>query len=386
MIYLWNGYKVLHSEGALEALHMDHNGEKTRILRYSVLVVLLIAFVGLGAGCQEVDTIKKELLKKIRKKPSSFTPKDGITIRSCSLYQTANPNSEVIRRLPAETPVYLVDKLGEWYRVRTRDGGEGYLEQKVIGGQEIIQKTHNLRRSIEGLPPQGEGITKTKANFRLEPGRQHEVIEVLPPGKKLEVYERVVTLRRDPPPGERSAAKSRGGSQQVALEDSPSVEEGSDEALRKDVWYKVKIEDGRVGYIYTHNMALTPPEDIAKAVPFMRMVAWRAVNSTDDPERGAKNNYIVAYAPIGKDAGCDYTRLYFMSWSPRLHTRTIGWQQKITGVLPITNYHFEGKPGFSVRSLHPSKKDKLVLTSFVFAKGGIKKISEEEIPNSAEIH
>ena len=80
---------------------------------------------------------------------------------------------------------------------------------------------------------------------------------------------------------------------------------------------QVKIEDGRVGYIYTHNMKLTPPDDIAREVPFMRIVAWRTVNGPDDPDRGAKNNYIAAYAPVGKDPGCDYTRLYLMNWTPR---------------------------------------------------------------------
>jgi hypothetical protein len=225
-------------------------------------------------------------------------------------------------------------------------------------------------------------VLKTKANFRLDPGRQHEVVEVLPPGKKLEIYERVVTLRRNPPPGSVSPVRPN---VQMPVEE-PGPEDASDEAVKKDVWYKVKIEDGRVGYIYTHNMSLTPPEDIAKAVNWLRMIAWRTVNVTDDPDRGAKNNYIVAYAPIGKDAGCDYTWLYFMTWSAKHHRREAPWKQKINGVLPITNYHSEGKPGFSVRSLHPTKKDKLVLTSFVFARGGIKKVSEEEIPNNAEIH
>lgn len=368
---------------------MDRGDEISRTLERVFFIVLLVSFLGLCAGCQELDTVTKELKNKLHtkiKKPTSFVPKDGITVRTCSLYQTANGNSEVIRILPAETPVFLEDKVGEWYRVRTRDGREGYLEQKVIGGQDIIQKTHDLRRSIEGMPAQGEGVLKTKANFRLDPGRQHEVIEVLPLGKKLEIYERVVTLRRNPPPGEKSATRGRPGSQQVALEDVPGAEDAADDTVKKDVWYKVKIEDGRVGYIFTHNMALTPPEDIAKEVRWLRMVAWRTVNSTDDPDRGAKNNYIVAYAPIGKDAGCDYTWLYFMTWSARHHKRGAPWKQKINGVLPITNYHFEGKPGFSVRSLHPTKKDKLVLTSFVFAKGGIKRVSEEEIPNNAEIH
>ncbi len=101
-----------------------------------------------------------------------------MTMRACSLYQTANPNSEIIKKLPAETPVYLLDKMGEWYRVRTRDGREGYIEQKMIGGEEIIARTHEFRRSIEGAPAQAEGETKTKANFRLYPGRNHEIVEV----------------------------------------------------------------------------------------------------------------------------------------------------------------------------------------------------------------
>jgi hypothetical protein len=359
-----------------------------RFFRFSLLVSVLAAWCALSAGCQELDTLKRELLRKaeskIIKKTNPFTPKDAITLRTCSLYQTANPNSEVIRKLPAETPVHLVDRIGEYYRIRTRDGREGYLEQKAVGGQEIIQRTQELRRSIEGMPPQAEGVTKTKANFRLDPGREKPVVEVLPPGKKFEVYERVVTVRRNST-NEKMVTRGRPESQAPSLEDVAPADEVSEE-LKKDVWYKVKIEDGRVGYLYTHNMKLTPPEDIAGAVPFMRMVAWRSINVTDDPDRGVKNNYIVACAPIGKDPGCDYTRLYFMNWSSTLKRRNIVWQLRISGLLPITNYHFEGKPGFSVRHLHPTKRDKLILASFVFAKGNIRKVTEEEISNSSDVH
>ena len=75
-----------------------------------------------------------------------------------------------------------------------------------------------------------------------------------------------------------------------------------------------------------------------------------------------------------------------MSWSPKLKRRIITWQLRLDGILPITDYHFEGKPGFSVRYLHPNKKDRLVLASFVFNKGSIRKVSEEEIPNNSELH
>jgi len=351
------------------------------------LTASAIAFV---AGCQEVDTLKREIIKKaqisVLKKKNPFTPRDGMTMRVSSLYQTANPNSEVIRKLPAETPLHLVDKIGEYYRVRTRDGREGFVEVRVVGGEDLIQRTHDLRRSIEGMPPQAEGITKTKANFRLSPGRDQDVIEILPPGKKFEVYDRVVTLRKTVIEDKSSGiSRGRPPGESTPNEDQSTGDEALDDA-KKDVWYKVKIEDGRVGYLYTHNMKLTPPEDLAKAVPFMRMVGWRTVNVTDDPDLGAKNNYIVAYAPIGKDPGCDYTRLYFMTWSSKLKRRSITWQMRISGVLPITNYHFEGKPGFSVRYLHPSKKDKLVLAGFAFLKGTLNKVSEEEIPNTSRIH
>lgn len=352
---------------------------------WSFLLILCVFMSVLG--CQEIDTIKREIIlkaeTKLLKKKAQFTAREGITLRPASLYQTANLNSEVIRKLPAETPVTLLDKIGEMFKVRTRDGREGYVEQRAIGGEDIIAKTQELRKSIEGLPSQGEAVTKSKANFRLSPGRQHDIIEILPPGKKLEVYERLVTLRNTT---DKVSPRGKSSDSVVSPADEPSTpEEGSDD-IRKDVWYKVKIEDGRVGYIFTHNMKLIPPEDIAKTVPFMRMVAWRTVNVTDDPDIGAKSNFIVAYAPIGKDAGCDYSRLYLVSWSSKLKRRIITWQLRINGVLPITDYHFEGKPGFSVRYLHPTKKDKLVLASFIFNKGSVRKVSEEEIPNPAELH
>lgn len=367
---------------------MRDGDEKKSWMTLHLLWVLVVLCTVFSSGCQEAKTIEKELRDRFFTKlraPKPFAPRDGITFRPCPLYQTANPNSEVLRRLPAETPVHLVDSVGEWYRVRTRDGREGYLEHKVVGGQDIIVKTNDLRKSIEGMPAQAEGITKTRANFRLDPGRGHEVIEVLPPGKKFEVYERVVTVRG---PGSADASASTRGRTPLpnAVSEEASPDDSSGDGAKKDVWYKVKIEDGRVGYLYTHNMKLTPPEDIERAVPFMRLVAWRTVNSKDDPDQGAKSNYIVAYAPIGKDPGCDYTRLYFMNWSVKLKRRVIGWQLRLVGILPITNYHFEGKPGFSVRFLHPTKKDKLVLASFVFAKGHVRKVSEEEIPNPATVH
>ncbi|MGB6064940.1 MAG: hypothetical protein WBG50_09030 [Desulfomonilaceae bacterium] len=370
---------------------MDFSHNETRTVGFYTMIVLLGTCWLVASGCQEVDTLKRELLKRAQSKilhnKTPFTPRDGITIRTTSLYETANENSPVIIKLPAETSIHLLDKVGEYYRARMRDGREGYLKQKVIGGQDIIDKTQELRRSIEGVPPQAEGVIHSKANFRLEPGRQYEVIEILPPGKKFEVYERVVSLRRPNSPAVKLAQKGMPGSQSLSLEDdAPAMDDASDEQVKKDVWYKVKIEDGRVGYIYTHNMRLTPPEDIARAVPFMRMMGWRTVSTIDDPDQGAKNNYIVAYAPIGRDPGCDYTKLYFMTWSTKLKRRAINWQLAISGVLPVTNFRFDRKPGFSIRSLHPSKRDKLVLTNFVIVRGHVRKVSEEEIPNTARIH
>ncbi len=362
--------------------------ENRRFFKLGLLIAILSTFL---IGCQEAETLKRELVKTaqssvLKPKKTPFTPRDGMTTKTCSLFQTANPNSEIIKKLPAETPVFLLEKIGEWYRVRTRDGREGYVEQKVIGGEEMIARTIELRRSIEGVSSQAEGVTKTKANFRLYPGRQHEIIETLPPDKKFEVYERVVTVRGAGQSGDKISTRTRTGGPAPVAEEVQAVDDLSDSGIKKDVWYKVKIEDGRVGYIHTYNMKLTPPRDIERLVPWMRLVAWRAVSSTDDPDRGAKPNYLLAYAPIGKDAGCDYTVLYLMNWAPKKNSRVNTWQSRVRGVLPITNYQYEGKPGFSVRLMHPSKKDKLILAGFVLSGGGVKKASEEEIPNTAELH
>jgi hypothetical protein len=357
-----------------------------RILKLGYRVIVAVAAcLLLGAGCGDLEALKREALKKLQTRMSgkhqTFTPRDGITVRASSLYQTANPNSEIIRRLPAETLVRLIDRVGDWYRVQVLDGREGYVEQKVVGGEDIIRMTHELRRSIEGMPAQAEGITKTKANFRLAPGRERPVVEVLGPGKKFEMFERVATLRGVPAPQEKrdAAGSGKGDTSSGVATEAPGPSEYAEDGVKKDVWYKIKIEDGRVGYVYTHNLQFTPPEDIARMVPYMRLVAWRAINQIDDPDLGAKSNFVTAYAPVGKDPGCDYTTLYLMNWSTKLKRQVIGWQTRISGMLPITPFQYEGKPGFSVRSLHPTKKDKLVLTNFTLARNGVRKVGEEEI-------
>jgi hypothetical protein len=383
-----NRYNVILQKGA-ENVQMLMMIKEKGIIRLIALIGALTISCLLAVGCQEAETLKREVLKKLQSKvvkKNPFTPRDGMTMRACLLRQAANGNSEIIKKLPAETPVYLLHKVSEWYRVRTRDGREGYVEQQMIGGDEIIARTHELRRSIEGVPAQAEGVTKTKAYFRLYPGRNHKVVEALPPGKKFEVYDRVVTIRGAEGGTEKGATRGKIPVGTEARESAPNADDPLDKGVRKDVWYKVRIEDGRVGYIYTHNIKLTPPDEIAREVPFMRIVAWRTVSATDDPDRGAKNNYIAAFAPVGKDPGCDYTRLYFMNWAPRSKRRNVSLLSRLNGVLPITNFHSDGKPGFSVRYLHPSKKDKLVLANFVLTRGTVRKVSEEEIPDPYEIH
>ncbi len=348
----------------------------------SLLLILALGALMLTSGCQELGTLERELVNKIKdffpsKHP--FAPRDGITIRSCSLYQTANQNSEVLQKLPAETPVHLVDKIGEWFRATTRDGREGYLDRKVVGGEEIIAKTRELKQSLEGIPTQAEGVVKSEANFRFEPGKAPDVVEKLPLGKKFEMYERVVTLRSDPA---QSGTKAAGQLRPSRPGTGAVTEDALDDSVKKDVWYKVKInDDGRVGYLYTHNIRFTPPEEIAKMVPWMRLLAWRTVSITDDPDLGAKRNYVAAYTPVGKDPGCDFISLYFMNWS----TKTKKYRddcvlRRVNGMLPITNFKYEGKPGFSIRHLHPTKRDKLVLVNYVFTGGRARKVSEEEVP------
>ena len=380
---------------------MSHLG-KTQLHRMLFALIILILCTGHISGCRDVDTLIRELDKKydlkfLRKK-DPFEARDGITIRPGQLHRNANPNSEIIRTLPAETPVRLTDKTGEWYRVRTRDGREGYLKDNLIGDEKIIKRTEELRRSIERMPVQAEGELKNKANFRLWPGRHYKVIDVLPPGKKVEMFERVVTLQSAKHP--ETIGITRG--QEQLLQDIRSVSESdpssdlqSESDAKKDVWYKVRIEDGRIGFIYTHNLKFNPPPDIDGIVPGMRLLAWRVVSITDDPDRGAVKNYVAAFTPIGKDPGCDFTRVYYFVWDKKNKRRTWkDWQYRsrvagklaINGILPITNFQYEGRPGFSLRRLHPTQMGKLVLASFVYSRGRVRVIKEEEITDPREIH
>ena len=354
-------------------------------------ILLLLACVTLVSGCKEANTLITEVRDKVFKQylqpKEPFVPRDGITVKTCPLYQAANHNSPVIRRLPAESTVHLVDRTGDWFRVRTRDGREGYLFNKLVAGEKIIRRTLELKRSIERLPVQAEGILKSKANFRLYPGRDHKTLDLIPQGAKFEMYERVVTLRRTQDHVRPAASKPTGPVGNPAPEPA-AVGPTPDEAVKKDVWYKVKLEDGRVGFIYTHNLKFTPPPEIvAKKVNWLRIVAWRAVSATDDPDFGAKKNYVVAYAPLGKDPGCDYTQLYYMFWHTKKKKLDNSRPLKNSYVLPITDFHFERRPGFSVRYLHPVKPDRLVMASYVYSqsRGRFKRISEEEIPNPAEL-
>ena len=368
---------------------------------FALLIMFALCVAPLG-GCKDMETLKRELYKKFKlgalKKKEPFEPRDGVTRKSAQLYRSANPNSQIVWELPAETPVRVVDKNGAWYLVQSRDGREGYARTDVIGDEEIIRRLEALRRSIDGLPAQAEGVIKNKANFRLWPGKHHKPMDLLPPGKKVEMYERVVTIKKP--------QKDRNGpgisAKEQLLQDIRSASDYRTDPVdpaemeeKKEVWYKIKVEDGRVGYVSTYKLKLTPPADIADIVPGMRLLAWRAFGATDDPDLGAVNNYVAAYAPIGADPGCDFTRVYYYTWDKRNRRRVwLDWQYgsrkagrlSLRGVLPITDYQYEGRSGFALRRIHPTKDDKLVLIGFVLSRGRALAVAEEEIPDPLELH
>ncbi len=364
---------------------------KIPIAQACAALIIILGCLCLMTGCQEAETIKREVLqaiqKKLGRKAKPFKPRDGITIRDCRLYSTANPNSQITRELMPETRLRLVDKVGDFYRTVVHDGTEGYVNRRCIGGQETIDRIHELRESIEGVPVQAVGVLKNKANFRLYAGRKHDVLETLAPDREFEMFERVVTLREikkpNPTPNDPLPEVAVPRPQVPEPDEQPSV--------KKDVWYKIRLtdpKDRRVGFVYTHNLKFTPPAEIERMVPYMRMVAWRVVSTTEDPDLGPKNNYAVAYAPIGRDPECDYTTLYYMYWHKRLKRLVLSRPLRIPGILPITGFHHGRIPGFTIRRLIPSQPGKLLLIGCIYdhRRGKIAFKSEDVIPDPHTYH
>jgi len=285
------------------------------------------------------------------------------------LYQLPDRLSPKVATLTFGQEVTVFDKkrpaTGQtWEKVHAGQDLSGFVRSSALGTPELIEKLRGLMKSVEGLEPQASGVTTASAYFRIDPGSEGQTIEKLSAETRFDMFERQATLAPQvTKPTEGTTNKSK---------------------PRKEVWYKVRVPDGRVGYINTRNLKFEPPPELTEYTHSRRTVAWQKLRSLKSETSDSANDYLVAYATPGVDFGADYNRIEIYTSDGKAY-QTAFAQGSLQGILPIHVTHEGNDVFFELHELDNKQPGKVLVRRYHFPHP-IKEVGKSMVEADVGIH
>src|SRR5437868_11971315 len=190
-----------------------------------------------------------------------------------------------------------------WLHVQTRDAApiEGWIEARNLISQGMVERSRQLAREDEVVPPQAAGQLRASTNIRFSPDRSgnDNILMKLESGAKFDI----VGWKRVPRPKslettESDDAPKAGAAEQGAGRRKKEKDEPTEPEEVNELWYKVRlpssISPAPAGWVFGKQVELTVPSDIIFYRTGREFVAWHRL---DGDESGTQQS-----APKDKDA------------------------------------------------------------------------------------
>ena len=246
---------------------------------------------------------------------------------------------DILEQATVKTPT----RVEEWYKVSALQGGEiGWIEARYLINKNIVDKIEALYQGSKDLPSQGIGRLKVQARLRLEAGG--DVVTHLNRGTMVEIVGKTRTTIKE-------RQQEEGGTDDQVTEE-PDV--------RTVLWYQVRIPDAevvRAGWVGAQQVELDVPDEILHLEgEGRRFTGWVVYDQVRTKKGEVKNNYIGLMKSLSTEGPIDYTRLWFLNYSPDSNRYGGPYiEDGLRGILPITLGTKMGK-GFTIQELDENDK------------------------------
>jgi SH3-like domain-containing protein len=227
----------------------------------------------------------------------------------------------------------VLDRDRRFFKVRTDDGTEGWIEQRNVIPQQVVDQLQTLTQQEQNAPVQGAGITRNDTNIHVSPGRDTDHLYILTSGTKVGLLKRATAEKNLPGAG-------KPGSDQPAkpLED----------------WWLIRDPQGHIGWVLGRMIDVDVPLDIAQYAEGQRIVASFVLDQVTDGEKQV-SQYLVLLTENKDGMPFDFNQIRVFTWNVRKHRYETAYREhNLNGVLPVTlakeNFDKEGMlPVFVIR-------------------------------------
>lgn len=315
---------------------------QNRLLLTALVALLATALSGCGVLTGEAKIDEAVVIVKEATMRSSTAP---VSLEIKKLKR--GDRLDILEQATVKTPT----RIEEWYKVSATQGGEvGWLEARYVINKPIVDKIEALFENSKALPAQGIGRLKVQSRLRLEAGG--DVVTHLNRGTMVEIVGKARTTIRP------ERQQEEGGADDQVTEE-PDV--------RTVLWYQVRMPESevvRAGWIGAQQVELDVPDEILHLEgDGRRFTGWIVYDQTRTKKGELKNNYIGLMKSVTTEGPIDFTRLWFLNYSPDSNRYGGPYiEDGLRGVLPVTLGTAAGGKGFTIQEL--DENDKPVAVSY----------------------
>ena len=269
------------------------------------------------------------LLTSCAPTPEPVLDQATVVARNASVRLKNSPTSRTLTTLDAGDHVDILERQGNWYRIRHGDNVQGWMEESTVVTNATKHRIKELVSASQDQEPQNTAGVREEANFRIEPGRTTSIIRRLDGGTKVEVLDRVTKPR----PGSETA---------------------------QDVWIKARPSPTEVGWVLGSLLDFDIPADIAQYSEGYTYAAVKTINHVQDTLAGPISWYVIGERKPGLDANLDFEGIRVFTWNMKRHRYETAFRTRgMRGVYPIEIGQEGPNPTFRVYELDANGSTKI---------------------------
>ena len=226
------------------------------------------------------------------------------------IYERANTSSKALKDLSFGDELQTSEKnMGGavtkgWLQAKA-GGVRGFIENKGIADEELYKQLNDLADGAKGAPAEASGMTGKKVPLLLKPEAGAFVIQTIKEPTKVDVL----------------------GSVEVVAGDQG----------KRQSWYKVRLSNGRAGFIAKRFLRLAPPPELNVYTQVRTPVTWYALGKKQDAKgNDVGTDYLVSYESVGQSPDVDFMRVEIYNYDVQSgQYGTSLARSGLYGVLPI---------------------------------------------------
>jgi uncharacterized protein YgiM (DUF1202 family) len=252
-------------------------------------LTLVLAFSIVLAGCGP----KKEPAKE----------QATVIAKHASVRMKNSATSRTLATLEPDTKIDILEKQGNWYRIRSGDT-QGWMEETTLMTDTMGTQLQSMVAEAKKQEAQNTALLRDDANLRLEPGRNTRIMRRLAAETKVEILERK-TL-----PGPRPPAP--------------------------DVWIKVRVSPTEVGWLLGSVLDYEAPAGIGGFMEGSNYSAIKPLNTVEDSEQGPIIWYVVGERRPGAPPEVAFDGIRVFTWNLKKHRYETAYRIKgLRGAYPL---------------------------------------------------